>query len=161
MKFVRGIAVVIGLFVAGVIAVAVVARNSDGPIGPFPGGSLIAGELVDEWTPDWSFAATVPEVDLQLFDPDRSRRTWILVHDGAAYIPCGLPNASLWKQWPHQAVADGRALVRIEAKRYIADLLRIEDADLVEKLGRNLEAKYGRGFEGETWYFRLIEPAAD
>jgi hypothetical protein len=30
----------------------------------------------------------------------RSRITWIVVHEGQPYIPCGTPGFSLWKQWP-------------------------------------------------------------
>lgn len=158
MRILRFTGVAFALVAAVIAAVAIAARFSDGPIGPLPGGALIAGELVIEPVTDWSFAESIPDVELQLYDPDRSRRVWILVRDGAAYIPCGLPNFRLWKQWPHQAMADPRALIRIDNKRYPVDLRRVEDPAMIQELGSLLASKYDSSFGGEVWYFELTEP---
>jgi hypothetical protein len=157
MKTVRWIAIGLGMFLGVVGLFAVAVRFADGPVGPFPGGALADGPLIEEPVLDWSFARAVPEVELQLLEPARSRTTWILVHEGSAYIPCGLPEFRLWKQWPHQALADGRALLRVEGERHRGGLVRIEDSALRSRLTGELHEKYAasRQFSGEIWFFRL------
>jgi hypothetical protein len=79
------------------------ARFSDGPIAIIAGGPFTSGELASGPEPDWSFVHDVGEVEFQLLDPPRSRTTWILDHEGKAYIPCGEVTSwwgKLWKQWP-------------------------------------------------------------
>lgn len=161
MKFVRAIALGLGAIALVIVLIGLLARFSDGPIGPFPGGPLVAGRLVVDPVGDWAFVEGVPEIELQLLDPPRSRTTWILVHEGSAYIPCGFPDFRLWKQWPHEARVDGRAMVRIEGKRYRVDLARIEDSALERALAEELEAKYPAAgdYSGEIWFFRL-DPAS-
>ena len=52
------------LGLAGLAAItAMFARILDGPIGPFPGGPLITGELVSGPDPDWSFAAKFSTIE--------------------------------------------------------------------------------------------------
>ena len=53
-----------------------------------------------------SRAKSIDTVEFQLLEPDRSRTTWILVHDGKIYIPCGYLNSAvgrIWKKWPIEA----------------------------------------------------------
>jgi hypothetical protein len=154
MTFVKWL--LIGLVVV-VILVAVLARFADGPVGPMPGGPLLTGELVDGVVGDWGFVAEVPEVELQLVEPPHSRTTWVLARDGRAYIPCGFANVRIWKKWPHQAMLDGRAIVRIEGRRYRVNLDRIDDADLVRLLTGDMKRKYeaAGGYSGDVWFFRL------
>ena len=160
MKVIRWLGIVLGVLVAVVASVAIGARLSDGPIGPFPGGPLVAGAMIDGPVRDWAFVDLVEEIDLQLLDPARSRTTWIITHEGRAYIPCGLPNVRLWKQWPHQAVADGRAMIRVGGNRYRVDLARVEDPELASALSEVLTAKYpvGEVYSGEIWFFQLDPP---
>jgi hypothetical protein len=150
------LAVVLGL----VFVVVGYLRYSDGPLGLLSGGELRAGELVIGPDPDWSFAAGVQEVELQLLEPPRSRTTWILYHDGRIYIPCGFVNIRLWKQWPHEAVVDGRSLVRIEGKRYARELVRVADPSVRAALTKRIAQKYALDEsqlpESENlWFFRL------
>ena len=60
MKIAQKLFMVIGVLVlipvVAVAALAVSARNSDGPSGVFSGGPLVAGELVTGAEPDWTFA---------------------------------------------------------------------------------------------------------
>jgi hypothetical protein len=142
--------------VAGVLFVAIGARFSDGPVGPFPGGPLEFGETVGG-EPDWRIAEQREEVQLQLLTPPRSRTTWILYHAGAAYIPCGMPNFTLWKQWPHQALEDPRAVVRIRMQKFPVTLSRVEDPETFDALKAVLEEKYGDYDLGpeRLWFFRL------
>jgi hypothetical protein len=157
MKFVRAIALGLGAMVLAVALVALLARLSDGPLGPFPGGPLVEGPLTEGPVDTWAFVAGVPEIELQLLEPARSRTTWILFHEGNAYIPCGFLDVPLWKRWPHEAQADGRAIVRIDGKRYRVALARIDDSALEGALTEKLKEKYPSAgdYSGEVWFFRL------
>ena len=67
----------------------------------------------------------------------------------------------LWKRWPVQAERDGRAVVRIEGKRYERTLVRIRSgADVLEGVSAELGRKYGSGDpgvieSGQRWLFEL------
>jgi hypothetical protein len=146
--------VAVGIFVAG--------RFSDGPLGFFSGGAFRSGELVEGPVSDWSFLHDAETIELQLLDPPRARTVWVIVHEGRAWIPCGLPGFRLWKQWPHDAMADGRALVRSGGRLYPVALVRDEDPARFVELAGLLDEKYGSP-EGmgpdRLWWFRL-EPRA-
>jgi hypothetical protein len=118
---------------------------------------LVDGPLSDSPVRDWAFIESVAEIELQLLDPPRSRTTWVLLHDGTAYIPCGFPNVRLWKQWPYEAQVDGRAIIRVEGRRYRVDLARVTDSTLTRELSENLKTKYAAAgrYSGELWFFRL------
>jgi hypothetical protein len=128
----------------------------DGPLGPIPGGPLRSGELVSAAVSDWSFVAEVEEIELQLESQSRSRTTWILFHEGQAYVPSatGFPPG---KSWNVRAQEDGRAMLRISGSRYPVDLTRVEDASLVAALGVADLEKYPEGPPGTdgTWYFAV------
>jgi hypothetical protein len=145
---------------AALLLFAVGARFADGPVGAFPGGLLVDGPMVHAPVDDWRFAEAVELVELQLMAPPRSRTTWILVEDGRAFIPCGIPGFRLWKQWPHQAREDGRALVRIEGRRFPLQLVRLDDPGLEKRLAENMGRKYpqAEGLDVEVWYFELTPP---
>jgi hypothetical protein len=109
---------------------------------------------------DWSFATDVEEVELQLLEPPRSRITWIVVHEGRPYIPCGFLDVPFWKQWPHEAVRDGRALLRLDGRLYPLMAERVTDTALHAELSRLAAAKYRFGGDlppdpEQVWYFRL------
>ncbi len=161
MKTLRRIAVGFGAIVAGLVCVAITARFSDGPIGPFPGGPLVEGRLIDHPVRDWTFVDAVRKIHLQLLNPPRSRTTWVLFHNGSAYIPCGLPNFRFWKRWPHQALVDGRALIRVKENRYRVTLSRVEDPTLQRELTEKLRTKYGvtGGYSGTIWFFAVGPPS--
>jgi len=151
---------IIGFLLACVVVLPVVvafgARFHDGPVGLFPGGPLEAGTLVENPVTDWNFAQAENTIELQLLSQQRSRTTWILVHDGAAFIPCaiGFPPGKTWHQ---HAVQDGRAVLRIEGQRYPVTLERVEDPELSAALAAIVKDKYGRSppaGEG-VWYFRV------
>lgn len=152
-----------GLGAAALVAVAclvaVAARFSDGPIGPFPGGPLVAGELVRDPAPDWSFARDTGSIELEV-NPEspRSRTVWLAVVGGVLYVPCGFPET---KTWPHQALRDGRVVLRIDGRRYERQAVRETDSELLRRLGAEVARKYGVGDEeaavaGEdVWFFRI------
>ncbi|MDD9852582.1 MAG: hypothetical protein OXU78_01330, partial [Deltaproteobacteria bacterium] len=96
----------------------------------------------------------------QLVEPLRSRTVWLVVNEGALYIPCGFLNWPLWKQWPYEALEDGRAVLRLQGKRYEVQAQRVESADKYQTIMRLVAQKYaqGRSMEADNrsvWFFRL------
>jgi hypothetical protein len=149
-----------------VVGLLVGARFADGPLAIVAGGPFRTGELVTGPEPDWSFVRDLPEVEFQLLDPARSRTTWILYHDGKAYIPSGYMTTwwgRIWKQWPHEAEKDPRVLLRIGDTIYERELVRVRDGPVVAPLLRELSRKYVDGAEispeavtsGYLWLFEL------
>ena len=151
----------IGWLVLGLAGLAVitalVARISDGPIGPFPGGPLVAGDLVSGPDPDWSFAVEIPSIEIEVNAANpRSRTVWLLVDQGELFVPAGLASR---KTWPSQAVADGRVVVRVAGKRYQRQASRVTDPVRLDALRSALGRKYGVTVSpdgsDDTWFFRL------
>jgi hypothetical protein len=154
--------------VVGVIALVAIlffaARLHDGPLGPIPGGPLAAGVEVSEPVSDWSFATDVDEIELQLTSQGRSRITWVLVHEGQAYVPCslGFPPG---KTWYKEAAKDGRAVLRIEGKRYPVMLTKLDDAaaqQMEATVRAEVTRKYGQAPSSDAgfWLFRVTSRAA-
>ena len=59
----------------------------------------------------------VPTIELQLLEPEQSRRIWTASVDGKIYVWSGYMNSlvgKLWKSWPSQAERDGRAVIRVD-----------------------------------------------
>lgn len=159
MRILRWIGVALALIVLALVAVGVAARFSDGPIGPFPGGAFESGERVSAREVDWSFLRDVREVELQLLEPARSRTTWILVHEGRPYVAAGFVQVPFWKQWPREALRDGRALLRVEGRVYPLRAEKVTDPELFSALAERAAEKYdlgGAALEPDsTWFFRL------
>ena len=147
LRIVGGLLALLLVLVGGLL---VAARFSDGPIAIFPGGPFTSGTLVAGPEPDWSFVRDVREVEFQLLEPARSRTTWILDHQGRAYIPCGYMTSwwgRLWKRWPGEAERDPRILLRIGDALYERRLLRIEQGPELAPLLAELSRKYAGGRE--------------
>jgi hypothetical protein len=167
MKFVLRVAGgLLGLLLVLIVGLLVGARFADGPIVIIPGGPFTSGELVSGPEPDWSFVRDVREVEFQLLDPARSRTTWILHHEGKAYIPCGYMTTwwgKIWKRWPLEAERDPRILLRIGDALYERRLVRVREGPIVEPLLAELSRKYASGREipmdavtsGYLWLFEL------
>ena len=165
----RILGVAFAVLLISIAGLAVGARFHDGPIAIVAGGPFESGELATGPEPDWSFVHEVREVEFQLLDPPRSRTTWILDHEGKAYIPCGYMTTwwgRLWKRWPHEAAKDPRILLRIDGKLYPRRLVRIEEGPVVEPLLAELSRKYAGGSEipmdavtsGYLWLYELAPP---
>ena len=168
MRILRWLGYVVVAFVAAIALFLVAARFHDGPLAMVAGGPLEAGELVAvPPEPDWAFTRDIPTVELQLISPARSRTTWILEVDGRIYVPCAYPNnviGRIWKQWPVEAERDGRAIVRVDGKRYARRLVRLREGDIVDKLTAELQRKYHAPAtpaaveSGTLWLFELAPP---
>jgi hypothetical protein len=163
LRVVGGVVALLAVLVAGLL---VGARFADGPLAIVAGGPFRTGELVTGPEPDWSFVRDVQEVEFQLLDPARSRTTWILDHDGKAYIPSGYMTTwwgRIWKKWPHEAEKDPRILLRIGDALYERRLVRVEEGPMVAPLLEELSRKYAGGSEipmeavtsGYLWLFEL------
>ena len=117
MRVVRWLFGLVLLLALAVAALLLVARFGDGPTGPLPGGPLRAGELVAGPQADWSFVADVKEVELQLEAQTTSRTTWVVVKDGAAFIPCSL-DFPPFKSWYKKVAAAERRPTAWEGLRH-------------------------------------------
>ena len=151
MKFVlRVVAGLLALLLVVISGLLIGARFADGPIAIIAGGPFASGELVSGPEPNWSFVSSVREVEFQLLNPARSRTTWILYHEGKAYIPCGYMTTwwgKIWKQWPLEAEKDPRILLRIDDALYERQLVRIQEGPVVASLLAELSRKYASGRE--------------
>jgi len=153
LRIVVGLAILVGLVFAG-------ARLHDGPLGPIPGGPLVSGPIAAPLIEDWSFAADVQEVELQLASQSKSRTTWILVHDGKAYVPAATEYPP-GKTWHRAALEDGRATLRISGKRYPVTLTKIDDAAVVAAVRDVAFKKYPARPGGEVWLFAITSRPPD
>ena len=165
MRVLKWVAGAVGVALLSVVALVVGARFGDGPIAIIPGGPLEAGDLVTGPEPDWTFARDIMEMEFQLVEPPQSRTIWLQVHDKKLYVVSGYMNTTLgriWKQWPAQALLDGRAVIRIDGKRYERQLVRIlDDRPLLEAIAAEVNRKYGAALRadmaasGDAWFFAL------
>lgn len=157
----------VAVIVVVVLAFFVVTRFTDGPIGIITGGAFSSGEVVSE-EPDWRYVKDYDIVEFQLLDPARSRTTWIVEHDGRIFIPSGYMLSTvgkIWKQWPLQAEKDGRAILRVDAKLYPRQLVRIKDDPVLPAVLGELSRKYANGAQipvsevsrGSLWIFELVQ----
>ena len=147
---------------AAIATAAIKQRFADGPNRVFTGGALVTGELHTGAEPDWHFVNTIDTIELQLLEPEYSRRIWTASVDGKIYVWSGYMNSmvgKLWKSWPAQAERDGRAVLRIDGVRYERQLVRINSGAGLEKLTELLSAKYSSTAtaaaidSGDLWMF--------
>ena len=148
--------------VTAVTTAAVKQRFTDGPNRVFSGGPLESGELHTGSEPDWSFVSEISTVEMQLLEPPRSRRIWTAEFDGKLYVWSGYMATAvgqLWKRWPVQAERDGRAVMRIDGKRYERQLVRIESGEILDGITTAIRKKYPSQTTratveaGDTWIF--------
>ena len=65
----------------------------------------------------------------------------------------------LWKRWPIQAERDGRAMVRIDGKRYERQLVRIRSGAVLDGIAAAIRDKYPSQVTrtsveaGDSWVF--------
>lgn len=164
MKILRWLAIAIGMIALLIAGLFVAARFHDGPIGLIPGGALRSGEVVAEPVGDWKFA-DVDTLELQLDGESSSRTTWILVHEGRAFIPASL-SFPPGKRWHKTADQNGAAWVRVGGRQYPVTLTRVQDDATRAALIEVVRGKYLRGEAddpsggGEVWFFEVVSRAS-
>ena len=148
--------------VTAVLTAAAKQRLSDGSDFVFSGGPLVSGELHTGPEPDWSFTDDIVTIELQLEEPPRSRTIWVGEHDGKLYVFSAYMRSAvgrLWKSWPRQAEEDGRAVLRIDGKRYERQLQRIESGPSLDGITASIAEKYSYNISreivesGDVWMF--------
>ena len=150
------------VLVTAVVTAAIKQRSADGPNRVFSGGALVSGELYQGPEPDWSFVNSIPTIEMQLLDPEQSRRVWTASANGKIYVWSGYMNSTvgkLWKSWPAQAVRDGRAVFRVNGVRYERQLVRLTSGAGLESLMAMVNEKYESRAtpaaidSGDVWMF--------
>jgi hypothetical protein len=164
MKILRWLAITLGMIVLLIAGLFAAARLHDGPLGLIPGGALRSGEIATEAVGDWKFA-DVDTIELQLDGESSSRTTWILVHEGRAFIPARL-SFPPGKRWHKTADQNGTAWVRIGGRRYPVSLTRVQDDATRTALIEVVRGKYSPGSdaspppaEGGVWFFEVVSRA--
>jgi hypothetical protein len=152
MRVIRKLLVLAG---AAALAVAVVARFSDGPIGPFPGGAL-SGTVDPDPDPDWRSIGSTVEFEIRPDDP-WSLRTYAIPYGREIYVPSFRAER---RRWVSVVVADPRVRVRLGDRLYERRLERVADATTRARLVELMQQLHGwapDGIAGDdtTWYFRL------
>ena len=157
------------VLVTAIATAAIKQRFADGPNRVFSGGALVSGDLYLGPEPDWQFVNKVPTVELQLLEPEQSRRIWTASVDGKIYVWSGYMNSlvgKLWKSWPSQAERDGRAVIRVDGVRYERQLVRIESGAGLDELTALMNEKYSSQATpaaidaGDLWMFEAAPRAA-
>lgn len=148
--------------ITAVSTAAVKQRLADGSNFVFSGGPLIDGQLYSGPEPNWSFVNDIPTIELQLIDPPATRTIWTVEHLGKLYVWSGYMGTTIgrmWKQWPLQAEADGRALLRIDGIRYERQLRRIKSGPELDGIASAITGKYPSRTtrsaveNGDVWLF--------
>jgi hypothetical protein len=151
--------------VVALLATVFLARFGDGPTAIIPGGPLVSSALYSGPEPDWTFARDLSELEFQLEEQDSSRTLWLLVVDEKLYVVSGYMNSTigkLWKHWPMAAEKDGRAMIRLDGKRYERRLVRTFDEATVAALAAEANRKYGAAMSadaattGDVWFFEVL-----
>jgi hypothetical protein len=157
MRFLKWLGYLVFGAAVVVAAIFAAARFHDGPLELIPGGPLEAGDFVTEPVRDWSFARDIATIELQLYRDETSRTVWILVDGKNGYIPCSL-GFPPFKNWHKRADRDGRAILRIDGKKYRVAMKRIDDAAVIARLATEVGRKYGGApgvVDTGAWFFAL------
>jgi hypothetical protein len=148
----------IGLVAVAALAagLSVIARFSDGPLGPFPGGKL-SGATVSEPVTDWSAVLTgVDHLEIEVNPAaPRSLTTSYILREGVLYVPSIF---ATHKSWPKQVLADGRVVLRVHGRLYERRAVRVNDPVEIRALVRAWDPSTPDDLDIgtlSTWYFRM------
>lgn len=140
------------------VAAAVLARLTSGPLGPFPGGAfegvpskgpVEAGLLLDE-----------EEIQLQVpADPPYTITTHAFVIDGSLYV--GADFVLPFKRWVHIVQESPRVLLRIGDHLFQRRAVRIQEPEEVRRLLEQVSRERGVDPDDwltDVWFFRMDSP---
>jgi hypothetical protein len=105
-------------------------------------GQWLSGTL-KPYPQDWTFAAPVPEIALQVSTPyliPHSVTIWCAVLDGALYVAAARPET---KHWPGWVDKDPNVRIRIGEDLFDVRLVPLEDEALVRRVLAVQAEKYG------------------
>ena len=147
------------IFTATIVTAALFACG--GPWGPFPGGRLAGPEAP---FPDsgFAFARDVQRLAVEVGGAEpRSVHTWAIVLGAQLFLPADFFNPG--KRWPHLAMANPNARLRIDGWVHRGRLTRVQDEATIEALRVETARKYGIGEESwaariDVWWFRFDPP---
>ena len=139
-----GFVVLIGAVAIGTLRIQ--RSSADGATVVFPGGEMVAGELHTGPEPDWSFTDDIFTIELQLNDPMATRTIFILESEGKIYVVSGYMKSFLgriWKEWAFEAdEGNDEGVLRVNNVRYLRQLVRIKEGDVLNGVAAKLLAKY-------------------
>ena len=133
-----------------------VARWHDGPLGPVPGGALRRGPIAPFGDLAAHFGDGLTLAEIQSLQPEQSRTTGLIEHEGQFYIPCDLgfiwrrthpPTrwlmAFVWrvKRWHEDVLRDGRIMIRLGDHRFALSAARVSDPDRIEALKQHVDTQ--------------------
>lgn len=145
MGILKVLSILVGIAIVLIVGFLVAARFADGPLEIVAGGPFSSGEQYTDGEPDWTFVADIPTVEFQLMNPERSRTTWIIEHEGKIYIPSGYMTTwwgKIWKQWPIEVEKDDRAILRVNGKLYDRRMVRVTEGPELVPILKKLGVKY-------------------
>lgn len=168
------------VLVAVIVSIILFQKFSDGPYGPLQGGPFKTGEVVAAPVDDWSVLQG--DFEFESVSTGKSRTAGGILLEDAVYISCDL--GFMWgrltgttrtilhiiwlfKDWHHDAVIDGRMVIRKDGRRYPVTVTRVEDPALQKALENKIEqearaffsnAEIGAAPEEEPndiWFFKV------
>ncbi len=164
MKLFAGL---LGVLLAVLVTIVIVARNSDGPMEIIAGGPFKTGELATNIS-DWQFMDEFMTVEMQTMNPPRSRVMWLVVHDNRLFVLSSYMKTRLgraWKRWPRKLDENNDAIIRVDGKLYELALVRIDDEPTSTGVLARFSEKYNTPYtfddvmDGSTWLFELTPRA--
>ena len=120
--------------------------------------TALGPEVVRNAEVDWSFAEEVELASLQTARPPRSRAVWLIVHEGALYVPTGIARRA---PWPALLRDDPVVLLRILDRLFLRRATWVTDETELATLREAVREKYGsapRADDESSGFFRM-DPA--
>jgi hypothetical protein len=144
---------------SALIATAILARLTSGPLGPFAGGPF---EGVPSDQPfEEGLLIQGDEIQLQISaDPPYTITTHAFMIDGALYV--GADFVSPFKRWVHIVPEHPEVLVRIGGRLFRRRAIRIQDPDKSRRLLGEVSRQRGVDPDDwltDVWFFRMDPPA--
>ena len=144
---------------AALVAIAVLARLTSGPLGLFPGGAF---EGVPSEQPfEAGLVSSGDEIQMQIpTDPPYTITTHAFVIDGALYI--GADFNFPFKRWVYIVQEDPEVLVRIGGRLFRRHTVRIEDPRESRRLLEEVSRQRGHSPDDwltDVWFFRMDDPS--
>ncbi|MEE4284450.1 MAG: hypothetical protein V2I41_21115 [Pseudomonadales bacterium] len=163
------------LLVAGIAALLIYQRISDGPTELLPGGPFTSGTVLSAPVTDWSLLEG--DFEFELVGERTSRSAGGLLLDGNLYISCDLgfiwsrlPEGLgrnvmhvIWwfKTWHGKALIDGRVRIRKDGNIYPVTIERVTNPQLLERLKATIEFEAEKFFAPNELGPRPVDPPND